>query len=532
MAAGSEGYGPVGYGMGGAGVASINDHLAPSWNPANLSDRSGVQGGFYGDLKYETTRSFGEDIDSMIDIMDKYDGDEYGQDEYFGAVLENSDEINRIIEGEDAGLVDGGAGVNASWDNWAFGFNTRVEGTAFWEGDGQSFFKIAVGDNADSQEMARLISSLSDSETPDLSAIDWSDTELSDDYKDAADSIKNDIETALDEEGKGSVCEIFNCSSDDVTSDSIAQEIAYRAEKADSEGTAGEYEVSAENLETFSDNFMGDIIGLANEIQGGGASLSTLADDGTSSEDGRVVAEGLVLNEATFSYAAPEPFFRTGLGDFYYGVNLKMIVGQVGGNSCEFSADDCEFDINDHTEQSADFGVDAGVRYHQPDYGVKVGLVGKNLNKPSFKYPDGDTYLNNNRGEDVEVDPSFRVGMELRPLYILPTDSLGRDWWRLSADYDLTTRQSIFEDYERQNLALGTEVNLLNRSWFNLALRGGMRENLAESEAPTLYTVGTGLQLARANLDLSAVISDRSVEVDGDDVPTVLGANLAFSLQF
>ncbi len=527
------GYGPRGAGLGGAGVASIDDHMAPSWNPANLSVRDGFQAGLHADFGFETTRDFMHDIDATIDVFDDFDDADFGSDEFYGRVLENSDEINRLVEGEDAGILDGSSGFNFSWDNIGVGVNAYGEGTAFWDGDGGSLFRTAIDDDIDSGNVGEMIEGISEVSGDSVDLGDFGGRDLSEEYDRAAASVAEDIDEALDEIDDDVAETLEDVLGEDVDSDSVANELAYQTEQLNAEG--GDYSeyATAENLETFSNNFMGDIIGLANDFGGAGdvSSSGTQISSSGDNDKAKISAEGFLAQEVSFSYAYPEPIYEWDFADLYAGGSLKVISTEVGTFSCALDDDDCDVDPLDNVNESSDFGIDVGLRMHIPDYNAKFALVGKNLNSPSFSYPDGEDTIKEYHGEDMEMDPGYRLGSEFRPLYLLPTEALGREWWRMSVDYDVSSTETIFSNYDHQYLAVGNEFNP-DFFWANLALRAGFRDNLAESDAPRIWTVGAGVRLVGLTVDLAFAISDDDVEVDGDDLPTMLGGNLALSYQF
>ncbi len=520
------GYGPRGAGLGGAGVASVDDHMAPSWNPANLSVRDGVQAGFHADFGFETTRDFMHDIDATIDVFDDFDDPDFGSDDFYARVLENSNEISRLVEGEDAGIVDGSSGFNFSWDNIGVGVNVYGEGTAFWDGDGGSLFRTVI-DEVEEDDVRGMLDEITDGELDEENLKGLGENDLNDDFDDVADDIKKDIKQALEDNELEDLNEVIGV---DVEADSLANEIAYHTQELD-DPDYSEY-ATADNLRNFSSNFMGDIVGLASEYTDGNSSASGLKLSSNDDDDeAKIAAEGFLAQEVSFSYAYPEPIYEWDFAELHAGGSLKVISTEVGTFSCALDDEDCDVDPLDNVEESTDFGIDAGLRMHMPDYNAKFALVGKNLNSPSFSYPDGEDTIKKYHGEDMEMDPGYRVGSEFRPLYFLPTEALGREWWRMSVDYDVSSTETIFSNYDHQYLAVGNEFNP-DFFWANLALRAGFRENLAESDAPRIWTLGAGARLAGLTLDLAVAISDDDVEVDGDDYPTMLGGNLALSYQF
>lgn len=187
-------------------------------------------------------------------------------------------------------------------------------------------------------------------------------------------------------------------------------------------------------------------------------------------------------------------------------------------------------DEDEDIEESSNVGVDLGITLDAREaLGLKVGLVGKYLNSPEFDYPD--THPNNR--PTLTVDPQFRIGVSGYPLDFIPPYGFGRDSWQVTVDYDITKNETLLNGYEKQYLAIGNEFNVVNSFWMNLALRAGVRKNLAESREGRLYTGGVGVRVAGFNVEISGVVSDETTkDEDGDKQPTLVGGSFNLAYRF
>ena len=153
-------------------------------------------------------------------------------------------------------------------------------------------------------------------------------------------------------------------------------------------------------------------------------------------------------------------------------------------------------------QESHEFAIDLGVLFKPNDW-FRIGIVGRNLNQPDFKV-DLPSQL---RGELREVgilidqyqlERQVRAGMAVE---LLP-------WWTIAADIDLTENDNQYlPGFNSRLLSVGTEARFNYRK-ATLALRGGAFMNLGSSQnnAPTI-TAGLGLRLWNLTLDVSGGVS-------------------------
>ncbi|UPT73671.1 MAG: conjugal transfer protein TraF [Elusimicrobiota bacterium] len=181
--------------------------------------------------------------------------------------------------------------------------------------------------------------------------------------------------------------------------------------------------------------------------------------------------------------------------------------------------------LKDGSRRSANIGVDAGLLWDlDRSFGgvalkPRLGLVGRNLNNPSFKQPDAAIAAG--YADKFKVNPQVRLGASLQPF----------NWWNLAADMDLTRNLTLVNAGSRQ-LGVGSEFNVFNRSWINIPLRVGLRRNVDETSAGTMLTLGAGLNFLHVMFDASAAVSNKrtTLQSQGEQKKTPREAAVGFQL--
>ncbi|MFB6346284.1 MAG: conjugal transfer protein TraF [bacterium] len=517
-------------GMGAAGVALIDDENAGHWNPANLGLPSATRGyqedyatglGVFSGAQIQSTRDFLKENQDLVD--------QFGQGDTLSNIVKNdfsdtTDYANYLKLFRELGdLTRDGQGILAHFNAGANIRHTNLSVSLSNQSDVAGFTNlnlsgILVGGLSADSDAARQFT------TGDSSVTAPSTEPTSQEFKDAAKQVSKDLDNAFETQKLSPQDLGFDSNT---TSDSIANAIASRAE-SDSD------KVSAEDLTKASEIVTPGIVSL-------GDTTDSDSDASFDTENQRLVLQGTSINEMAFHYAKPDPLLNFLGSPLYLGSTLRLMQGRVAyveNNPFESNASDSTgelFNQEDDVKKSTDFGVDLGLTYDAREtLGFKLAVVGKYLNSPSFEYPDSqeanDTPVV--APDEVTVDPQVRVGFSGYPLDFMPVD-IGSDWWQLSADYDITTNETLMNDYEKKYVSVGNEFNLINSFWLNIALRAGARENLAEASEGRLYTGGVGVQLAGLNVDVSGVVSDKRVkDEEGNEQPTVAGGSFNLSYRF
>lgn len=213
------------------------------------------------------------------------------------------------------------------------------------------------------------------------------------------------------------------------------------------------------------------------------------------------------------------------LGGLALGANLKMVNGRLATSTFKFmndaetgnAFDDMLKDASSTWAPAADLGLlwNINSRYPGIPFRPRLGIVGRNLNNPRFDRPVSV-------GGKYTLDRQMRLGLALSPA----------NFWTVAADVDLTKNDTAIPEFESRQLALGTEINLINRRAFNIPLRAGMTKNIAERSSRTAYTLGTGLNLLYMRFDVSGVISTDSTTIDDTEIPAKAGVSASFGLLF
>jgi len=235
---------------------------------------------------------------------------------------------------------------------------------------------------------------------------------------------------------------------------------------------------------------------------------------------------GLLMQEYCFSYA--QPFFDKKLS---LGANAKILHGTGYSQALRYGdVDDTDMIVDRLTDptrftDSSNFGLDIGVLY-QPFKPLRFGLTARNINSPTFDLPDNEEY---------EVNSTWRAGVAYLPF----------KWLTLAADIDLTKNPSlVMFDYKSREYSVGAEV----RNRF-VAVRAGLTGNLLNNDDQLDYALGLGLGAGKFfQLDVAVALDELgdiskignafggfdAGEVKSGDFPSgvAVGVSLRFNVQF
>ncbi len=173
--------------------------------------------------------------------------------------------------------------------------------------------------------------------------------------------------------------------------------------------------------------------------------------------------------------------------------------------------DDLQEDNN--SKKTTAFDADLGLLYMLKE-NVLVGLVARHVLSPEFDFaPAADI-------DAVKMEPQVRLGVAYRPASAVT----------LAADIDLTVNESeILQGYESQQVCLGVEWRPVGF----FALRGGGYNNMASDETDWVYTGGFGFHWAKFAFDISGAMSgdEQSIEAGagGEKIAERYGLAAAFT---
>lgn len=212
------------------------------------------------------------------------------------------------------------------------------------------------------------------------------------------------------------------------------------------------------------------------------------------------------------------------------GANIKLIKGDIGYArfdvlNKESGSTDAFDDFLDDSKSSVQPALDLGVLWHLKDvvpvlpFKPRVGIVARNINNPKFSQPD--LAKRNGEASKYSLNGQMRGGVAISPL----------NWWHISMDADLTNNNTPVEGFQSRMIALGTEINVVNKSWLNLPLRCGITKNISTSDSKPALTAGFGLNFLHFIFDVGASVSTERTKVeDNDEVPS--NASVAAQLSF
>lgn len=262
-----------------------------------------------------------------------------------------------------------------------------------------------------------------------------------------------------------------------------------------------------------------DVAGTLSKYAGSVAPLIAGANSGAAYSNN---TSALNITGASFTeIAAGYAWDLKMLAGLSLGANLKLINGRTATSTFRFLADSdtSESFKLENTKSSwqpaADLGLlwDVNKKYPRIPLSPKFGLTVRNINSPKF-----DTAA----GSDYDLDRQARMGIAVWPA----------KFWTVAVDMDITKNKTALSGFESRQLALGTEINVVNRKKFNIPLRGGIMKNLADSSSKMAYTLGTGLNLLYMHFDVAGAISADRTTLDGEKVPTKAALSASFGLLF
>lgn len=241
----------------------------------------------------------------------------------------------------------------------------------------------------------------------------------------------------------------------------------------------------------------------------------------------KLVLRGGMFNEFGVGYG--REIGETGL---VLGGNLKLISGKVGYHELRVVAEDSDSidKFKDDAKTSLQPAVDLGVLWNVKKtfenalWQPKLGLVGRNLNNPTFKQPDAAKV--SGERDRFSLHGQLRAGASVSPF----------NFWHLAADVDLTENVSYIDGYKSRYMGLGTEVNVFNRSWINIPLRAGLKKNLSDTASGLAYTAGFGLNLAHVMIDVGGQVSSKTTtlqsERESKKIPNNFAAGVRVAVLF
>ena len=193
---------------------------------------------------------------------------------------------------------------------------------------------------------------------------------------------------------------------------------------------------------------------------------------------GQMALKGLEARQAAFSYAYAfaEKTFAVGVtGKIIQGAAYNTVTDLQGGVNPNL------IDNLGKANISTSYGIDIGAMY-RPSSWLRFGVVGKDLNQPTFDTPGGGQY---------KLTPQVRGGVAVNPWSTMT----------VTADMDITSNQTLVPGLKSQVLSLGMEQTLLSEF---LSLRLGTYKNVQDAGSIFTPTAGLGIRIYSFRMDLAA----------------------------
>lgn len=191
--------------------------------------------------------------------------------------------------------------------------------------------------------------------------------------------------------------------------------------------------------------------------------------------NGQLALQGLEARQATFSYAHAFADRTVAVG-----VTGKIIQGAAYNGSASVTGGDIEVADNlGKAKTSTAFGIDLGAVY-RPSSWLRMGIVAKDINQPSFDTPAGGHF---------KLNPQVRGGVAVNPWETLT----------VTMDADVTSNKTLVPDIKSRVISLGAEETIFSEM---LSLRLGAFKNTADANSYITPTAGFGIRMFALRVDV------------------------------
>lgn len=192
---------------------------------------------------------------------------------------------------------------------------------------------------------------------------------------------------------------------------------------------------------------------------------------------GALAGQGLEARQIAFSYATAFEDRTLAVGatvKLIQGAAYNASVGVLGAEGdAGFTSDLGKAQI------STTLGVDLGAVY-RPSSWLRLGIVGKDINQPTFSAPGG---------QEFKLNPQVRGGVAVNPWETMT----------VAFDGDLLSNKTFVPGVKSRVVSLGLEQTVLAEF---LSLRIGATKNTADAASRIMPTGGFGLRLWVLRMDL------------------------------
>ena len=255
------------------------------------------------------------------------------------------------------------------------------------------------------------------------------------------------------------------------------------------------------------------------------ATIGTTAGSFANNNSGSFV-RGLAVEEIGLAYGHPFLNDRIGIGG-----NLKYMIGTTFNKFVRFNDINSAGDLIDELRNAKrrrtthTASLDLGILV-KPRKWLRFGLTARNVTSPEFDLASDPTNPAGNN--ELVLDPQVRVGAAL---WILSN-------WAVAIDADLTKNKSeLLGGFDSQLVSVGTEYKIpVGKIGF--ALRGGAYLNTAAEDLDTIaLTAGLGIRVFDFNFDFAVGASPKTERVEAANDQKIpsrmnLSAMLSFRREF
>lgn len=205
---------------------------------------------------------------------------------------------------------------------------------------------------------------------------------------------------------------------------------------------------------------------------------SKVVASGTNITSGEMALRGLEARQVAFSYA-----YAFADKTFAIGVTSKIIQGAAYNTTTNLAGgqDPNLIDNFGKAKISTSYGIDIGAMY-RPSSWLRFGVIGKDLNQPTFDAPGGLEY---------KLTPQVRGGLAVNPWSTMT----------ITADMDITSNQTLVPGLKSQLLSLGMEQTILSEF---LSFRVGTYKNVQDAGSIFTPTAGLGIRIYSFRMDLAS----------------------------
>ena len=262
----------------------------------------------------------------------------------------------------------------------------------------------------------------------------------------------------------------------------------------------------------------------------GGAAPDYSGDEILSAGNSSLFIQGGAISEIALGYS--REVMSRGNGTLYVGGKLKLLNAELGRTTAliddSADIDTAMDDFDQNSIESSATTVDLGVLWVTDNY--QLGMTVLNATAPTFDYPEVTTTNCTTdfsgaaqiRCNNAIADNEYEMSAQARLEGSWHTESRN---WLITAAYDANETETPTGDavqWAVVGLAYAPE------SWWIPNFRVGHRANMTGSE---LSYLTAGLTLFKV-MTLDVAYSSDTTEIDGEDTPRSVAANLAFELRF